>query len=1477
MLVELIMGAIVKEGFSAGIKHGKGILAKREARQELAQICAAAIEAAIPKASALAEDLRSESFVKQVIIPALQSSLSDPSRLPDPKALANDFVNMFVRQFTKNDCENETLRSLFQSSRPELLLFFEAFLDSLRSALWQSKHWREVAHEQTSSEALNNTRSILRLLEGQAHDRKLDDINIDDARLQARQGSSELRQWPTDIFGAKIPRSALESMSNLIRNNPCGTTLLIGEAGSGKSALMADLTALLEDAGKAVFALKADMLSETVTTLQAIEDELGLTKSIVDQITALSRNEPVVLLIDQLDAVSDVMDRSSARMRLLIKLVRDIRARKDIDQKHLNVHVVVSSRPFEAKHDARFQQLKADDEVSLQLPRWDAVSELLKEIDIDPDSVDAALRETLRRPFALKLYAEIVKRGADVAGLQASHLLDQWLLSADLGNEDERKHCVALMTILAEEMLETESLWRPKDRFEMEYRDTVRRCVACGLLVESGMNIGFSHQSWLDDFQAKSFKTGADLAEYAWTNQNSLFVRATLLRGLQRLRLVDPDRYLAAIDALLQNDNTRRHVRHLVIDVISINPIPLPREVTWLEYLVNSDDILARRGLAKSVDHWEGWREKLRKIIPGLMKQEKYEWQATALLAAEARFDPSFVVSCLDQNWSDQKYDAATIRVLEQSGIVTEDVKQRLQDIYAQGNVDEYGISGYVTKLVSDERYEDAAAILEIWLPSQKIERYTNPKLYRLNKFSEASPQHVSRVLMPWFAKLITDTDTSDRSLRGHFERTDALPMGWDRQRDDDDIFGVLRTALAAWTKADPLEAWKLLEPYANILVDEMQDVIAETLAAAGPALAQQSLDFLNADKRRLSIGNASVVLRGGVYSSVPGLVSLELVKAISPHLSDEQNEILRDYIEDWDCYDSDAFAGAEPETQKMRLRWADQRRMALLQCLPGKFLTPRRRRQIKEWRAREPKPLRRDKRLSMASWVGSPMTHEEMGKASDDAIMGMLDKINDQSGERDHFRRPSSRNGGVVEVSRAFAAFGEAHPERAIRIARERLQLGIHEQTAGTMVEKLAGTDDVKLARTLLDLIAELSEKGFSSSEWHHWAASALQKLAGTLEGLPQATLELLESWLECDPEAIKVQIQERIAFEERNAKNNKSDENSPIEPIMFGNHLGGMRILPHDNFTILSAIYNGLLAGDTPDNDGWLDVLARHVDRPEDPAIWTAIVNFNFHALFWADRKNTHTFIRRLWTLDREIFADIEVVHAIWPIKAIIPEQLMIKMITQWHASEDQIDVQGAAEFITACHLNDPDNPAYAELFEKLKPVPSIESIGKIFMAAAAWREEDAGLREPAHVILSPYFLSAAGDIAIAVSKAASFIKSLQPDQFTREFLAALCKNDELIAETLGYSFFESLQSLLIHPGFDADVLNVIEKAALLKIGDNSGFGGHRGEDLVQIAVALMRNDNGLRIRAMDVYESLLDANVYGAEEAAQTAVGR
>ena len=83
-------------------------------------------------------------------------------------------------------------------------------------------------------------------------------------------------------------------------------------------------------------------------------------------------------------------------------------------------------------------------------------------------------------------------------------------------------HCIANLSNdevftppeLANQMLETETLWRPLDAIVAEHKDALANAEAAGLIVRSGPKVGFSHQSWLDDFQAKSFKTGTDLAEY---------------------------------------------------------------------------------------------------------------------------------------------------------------------------------------------------------------------------------------------------------------------------------------------------------------------------------------------------------------------------------------------------------------------------------------------------------------------------------------------------------------------------------------------------------------------------------------------------------------------------------------------------------------------------------------------------------------------------------------------------------------------------------------------------------------------------------------------------------------------------------------------------------------------------------------------------------------------------------------------------
>ena len=82
-----------------------------------------------------------------------------------------------------------------------------------------------------------------------------------------------------------------------------------------------------------------------------------------------------------------------------------------------------------------------------------------------------------------------------------------------------------------------------------------------------------------------------------------------------------------------------------------------------------------------------------------------------------------------------------------------------------------------------------------------------------------------------------------------------------------------------------------------------------------------------------------------------------------------------------------------------------------------------------------------------MAQFVGSPMNHDQMTKASDDAIFTMLDEVHDHAGHHSHPK--DWLKGGVVELSRAFAAFAKSSPERALRII-QRLQPGRHEQAAG-------------------------------------------------------------------------------------------------------------------------------------------------------------------------------------------------------------------------------------------------------------------------------------------------------------------------------------------------------------------------------------------------------------------------------------------
>jgi hypothetical protein len=414
--------------------------------------------------------------------------------------------------------------------------------------------------------------------------------------------------------------------------------------------LLAELYGVLRARARPVLAIKADMLSPDIVDFTDLARDLGMAGDIERGLLSLAAEQPLVLIIDQLDAVSEVMDQSSQRMQVLLRLASRLLAAKAADGKtSIPIHVIVSSRPFEARFDARFGQLGAD-EVTLSLPPYARVATLLTDLGIDALAVPETLRETLRTPFALGVYVDLVKTGSNPTELLPVNLLDRWL-DRKLPTGAARAPFMAFLRQLAADMTEYESLWRPAVHYEPEHSAVVRIAESVGILVREGSNIGFSHQSWLDDFQAKTFRTGEDLAAFAWSRQEGLFARGTILRGLEHLRRIDAQAYGTAIHLLLLDARTRRHLRHLVVDFLSGADDPSGREISWIEWMARNDRALANRGLQKAALKWPFWREGLLPLMPYLMQDERYRWNATMLLIREAAKDPEKVMDFVDHYW----------------------------------------------------------------------------------------------------------------------------------------------------------------------------------------------------------------------------------------------------------------------------------------------------------------------------------------------------------------------------------------------------------------------------------------------------------------------------------------------------------------------------------------------------------------------------------------------------------------------------------------------------------------------------------------------------------------------------------------------------------------------------------------------------------------------------------------------------------
>ena len=134
-------------------------------------------------------------------------------------------------------------------------------------------------------------------------------------------------------------------------------SVLVGKAGSGKTACVVEIVESLRGQHKEVLAFRLDRHMSAKNTSD-LGNRLGLeeTPTLVLAAAAEAKHHASVLIVDQLDAVSTTSGRSSEALDLVESLLEEAESVRE----HVELHVVIICRSFDWDNDHRLRRLIKD-------------------------------------------------------------------------------------------------------------------------------------------------------------------------------------------------------------------------------------------------------------------------------------------------------------------------------------------------------------------------------------------------------------------------------------------------------------------------------------------------------------------------------------------------------------------------------------------------------------------------------------------------------------------------------------------------------------------------------------------------------------------------------------------------------------------------------------------------------------------------------------------------------------------------------------------------------------------------------------------------------------------------------------------------------------------------------------------------------------------------------------------------------------
>jgi hypothetical protein len=1313
--------------------------------------------------------------------------------------------------------------------------------------------------------------------------------DADAVRAAFRRVSNQLPTWPTTLDdGRWMPRQELDGLLGQIDEAETSFVVLLGEPGSGKSALLARLGQACRERGYDVFALKADflppLLAEHDRSVEDLGERLRLPADPVTCVRGLARTNKVVVLLDQLDAVADLVDLRPAPLNMPLDLAQEVAGQT-------NVHVVMSCRSFEYRHDIRLQRTGAE-ERHLALPEWSQVSEVLAERRVESAGWPDGFREILRRIQHLKVFLRHFSGPQELQVFSSYQSMLDRLWAKEIAPDSALS---SLVEELAGRMSEEESMWLPAAPYQ-ERKGAVDRLEAVGILQhrEDGKQVGFAHQTLFTHARARAFVSGqTSLAEHVLERQRGLFVRPTLWSALVYIRDAHPGAYERELSRLWGDLNLRKHIRYLLIDFMGQVSQPASGEVARIvRCLENAEHVPRILQAARGNPDW--FHEIRRTCLPLLMaKPEQEAWPVTGLLGSAWSFARDDVLAALKSQWlPDKDRDGLTWAVLQELEGWDEDTVEVACTVARRSDVLSVWVM-HLAKAVSGSRPELAPLVIVARLQRefakaeaqcpvpmepqppgtpeidlQMARRFHEPmkpvaKLlddgvgdwYGLDAIANAAPKAFLDAVWP-IMRVIFDRLATDEEAP--FSRYRDIACLATQLRDDEDrlheysLLASVEAAIRALAKAQPDDFFGFADTQQDADLLVVQRLLARGYIGLAETHTQATLSFLLADERRLFLGDYTDMHKESKW----------LIGVLAPHLGDTDLRRIEQAVLAFQPYRDCAKPDEALAVRRDRPRADREHRLRLLRALPENRLSEEARELFRRETRALPNVRDWDSRMTGMREIPSRMSHQQMAKGSDDDIVNLFTVLHDGTG----WHHPDDwMRGGSIEASREFAEFAKEDPERAIRIIR-RFEAGRQEVPAGMALFALAEAGHS--ASDVFELVAELAGRGFSSEDFRTDAARAVGRLVGDDCRMPAAIVTLLHGWLGMPwggPGG---------AVEDAEGDGDKADsgaDDPAKDSILWPS--GGTETIPQGTYNVLEALVREYLLRKPLAGDELLELLENHLRRPERPEVWRVLL-FYLRWLGQCDRVRAEAFLVKLFDTYPAVANSRNAAQLIahverWVSPGTVDAWLESIRDGDWRRGPQ---AYGELAFFISCAQPNEDRRAvdYAEYLSPdrdASPKTAGVRLGIAHAAAQRWREPSC--REAAAgalVRLVPLV-----DAAIAWASLGVFRTTdcLQFDACTKSLLEALCDNPDIVGMCPHSFLAERIHDLFpAHADLVAKVAAVIVDAAEKRATGGLIDTWHLGQ-LVDLAISLHHREE-TRQEGLDLFERLLDLEAHGARDA-------